>query len=104
MTPCSLVDKYQRFEGSCYFHLDYRKYYLEDGGKKFLRNVGSPLQNKRDHIPKDRKVEQVLVLVENKGGKAEDEKTKSKNRPNFVLFVALFILRFVGAWPHIPRQ
>jgi hypothetical protein len=104
MTPYSLVHRYQRFE-VIYFHHNYRRDYLEDGGRKFLRNVGTHLQNKRGRMLEHRNVEQVLVLAENKGGKVKDEKTKIRNRPDFVPFVALLlILRFIGAWSHIPRQ
>jgi hypothetical protein len=74
MTPCNLVHRHQRFEGSCYFHINYRIDYPEDGGRKFLQNVGTHLQNKRGHIPEDCNDGQVFVFAENKGEKAEDEK------------------------------
>jgi hypothetical protein len=37
LTPCSVTDEYQRFWGICYL------IYPEDGGRNFLRNVGTYL-------------------------------------------------------------
>jgi hypothetical protein len=42
MTPCSLVSGYERFEGTCCFHLQVRS---EDGGCMFFRNDDTHLPN-----------------------------------------------------------
>jgi hypothetical protein len=43
--PCILAEAYRRFEGNCYLHFRGRRgkeylFYFEDGGSKFVRNVG----------------------------------------------------------------
>jgi hypothetical protein len=49
--PCSLADRYQRFRGACYLHLQdgrgegKRLIYLGNGGKTFLWKVDTYLLN-----------------------------------------------------------
>jgi hypothetical protein len=51
VTPCVLVERYQRFGGLFCFHL-LPLSNSEDGGNRFLQNVDT-YQTTRNHIPRD---------------------------------------------------
>jgi hypothetical protein len=42
VTPCSLVDRFGRFGGTCYLHISGRIYFFpEDGSRIFILNSGN---------------------------------------------------------------
>jgi hypothetical protein len=49
----SLVNSYQHFGGTFCFSLQERRANPEDGGSRFLRNVGNYLLDYKRHIPED---------------------------------------------------
>jgi hypothetical protein len=54
VTPCSLEESYQRFEGTyCLFQGKTRLFYPEDEGGSFLRNTGKFLLDFTVHVVED---------------------------------------------------
>jgi hypothetical protein len=54
VTPYSVVESYQRFEGNCCIHFpDIRVFYPEDGDSKFLRKIVNFLPTTQHHIRGD---------------------------------------------------
>jgi hypothetical protein len=46
VTPCSLVDDYRHFEGTCCLHIQGRgDFYPEDRGDAFLRTFGNHIKD-----------------------------------------------------------